>query len=96
MSEEPAEDPLPCPFCGNTDIYVGRGGVDAPCVDPSGTWGFIAGCTDKRGCGAVVAGPGLPDGFHRMKPEEFRACHPPLRRETVKRWNRRAPVSGRA
>lgn len=82
------EQPLPCPFCGNREIYVGRGGADAPCVDPSGTWGFIAGCTDRT-CGAVVKGPGLPHGFHRMSPEEFQASHPPLLLATVRLWNRR-------
>lgn len=29
---KPLEDPLPCPFCGSDDLYVGADSCDSECV----------------------------------------------------------------
>jgi hypothetical protein len=78
----------PCPFCGCTDVYIGRGGTDCPVPDACGTWGYVAGCKSPE-CHAVVLGPGLPDGFGKQ-PGLIAAHRSEALVATAAKWNRRS------
>jgi hypothetical protein len=82
--------PLPCPFCGSHEIYVGRGGVNCPINIAGGTWSYGAGCK-IRSCGAIVEGPGLPKNYHKT-PGSIERDRPDAIRKTIEKWNRRPSV----
>lgn len=75
-----------CPFCGSSNIYIGRGGTGQPVPDSCGTWGYVAGCKD---CGVLVQGPGLPREFHKI-PGSIKNDYPIAMLKTLNKWNARA------
>jgi len=78
----------PCPFCGCSDIYLGRGGIACPVPDACGTWGYVAGCMNQK-CNVIVMGPRLPDDY-ASRPASIAEHKPQALAETAAKWNRRS------